>query len=367
MNLDFMYYISTDHLGSINLIVDASNGNVVDDLSYDAWGRNRNPVDWTYSNFTLSSVTDRGYTSHEQLQNFGLINMNGRVYDPMTLGFLSPDPFVQNPSNSQNYNRYSYVLNNPLKYVDPSGYTALYPWYETTKNGFRYFKEFPEMFEDFEDSNGNFWKLREDMKFSDENGNVYLRRLDEGYYIELKNYQEYQEKLQQYNSQYGNADIGFISGAGTFRVEGERMKKNDNGLTNTNQLLCYADNYVYDGYWKSDPLKFSFNASQHVKIEIENKNLFGVQLDLEDVTSFHYEESFIGLKKKVYSGDSYSFQLFPYQSKAFDFYRHDYLPINWSFQLSTQISGVVNVQIRVYSSWKQGMNTDPNNPFINRK
>ena len=83
------------------------------------------------SNFTLSSVTDRGYTSHEQLTNFGLINMpvrrndngggNGRIYDPMTLGFLSPDPFVQNPANSQNYNRFSYVLNNPLKYVDPSG------------------------------------------------------------------------------------------------------------------------------------------------------------------------------------------------------------------------------------------------------
>ncbi|MDD4576861.1 MAG: hypothetical protein PHI36_10585, partial [Bacteroidales bacterium] len=120
-----MYYISSDHLGSINLIVGGSNGNVVDDLSYDAWGRNRNPVDWSYSNFTLSSITDRGYTSHEQLPNFGLINMNGRIYDPMTLGFLSPDPFVQNPANSQNYNRFSYVLNNPLKYVDPSGYNYI--------------------------------------------------------------------------------------------------------------------------------------------------------------------------------------------------------------------------------------------------
>jgi hypothetical protein len=49
--------------------------------------------------------------------------MNGRVYDPYIGRFLSPDPLVQQPGNLQNYNRYSYVLNNPLKYTDPSGYS----------------------------------------------------------------------------------------------------------------------------------------------------------------------------------------------------------------------------------------------------
>ncbi|MDD2476300.1 MAG: RHS repeat-associated core domain-containing protein [Dysgonamonadaceae bacterium] len=116
-----MYYISSDHLGSINLIVDGSNGNVVDDLSYDSWGRNRNPIDWSYSNFTLSSITDRGYTSHEQLTNFGLINMNGRVYDPALGRMLSPDNYVQDPFFPQNYNRYAYCWNNPVKYTDPNG------------------------------------------------------------------------------------------------------------------------------------------------------------------------------------------------------------------------------------------------------
>jgi len=48
--------------------------------------------------------------------------MNGRVYDPVTGRFLSPDPYIQNPYNGQNFDRYSYCLNNPLKYVDPSGY-----------------------------------------------------------------------------------------------------------------------------------------------------------------------------------------------------------------------------------------------------
>ena len=48
--------------------------------------------------------------------------MNGRVYDPQLGRFLSADPFVQSPTSSQNYNRYSYALNNPMKYTDPSGY-----------------------------------------------------------------------------------------------------------------------------------------------------------------------------------------------------------------------------------------------------
>jgi RHS repeat-associated protein len=50
-----------------------------------------------------------------------LINMNGRMYDPVLARFLSPAPFVQAPDFSQNYNRYTYCLNNPLKFTDPSG------------------------------------------------------------------------------------------------------------------------------------------------------------------------------------------------------------------------------------------------------
>ena len=48
--------------------------------------------------------------------------MNGRVYDPKLGRFLSADPFVQAPANTQSYNRYAYVLNNPLSYTDPDGY-----------------------------------------------------------------------------------------------------------------------------------------------------------------------------------------------------------------------------------------------------
>ena len=51
----------------------------------------------------------------------GLIHMNGRLYDPLLHRFLSPDNYVQDPTNTQNFNRYGYVLNNPLSHVDPGG------------------------------------------------------------------------------------------------------------------------------------------------------------------------------------------------------------------------------------------------------
>ena len=103
----------TDHLGSLTGLYDYD-GNKILDASYDAWGKR-----------TLSAnsytIFDRGYTGHEHLDELSMINMNGRMYDPRQGRFLSPDPFVQAPSNPQNYNRYSYCLNNPLKYTDPSG------------------------------------------------------------------------------------------------------------------------------------------------------------------------------------------------------------------------------------------------------
>jgi RHS repeat-associated protein len=58
---------------------------------------------------------------HEHLPEFKLINMNGRVYDPLTSMFLSPDPYLQMPGNWLNYNRYQYCL----KYTDPSGEYAV--------------------------------------------------------------------------------------------------------------------------------------------------------------------------------------------------------------------------------------------------
>ena len=56
------------------------------------------------------------------LDSVGLVHMNGRVYDQQIGRFISADPFVQDPFDSQSLNRYSYVGNNPLSYTDPSGF-----------------------------------------------------------------------------------------------------------------------------------------------------------------------------------------------------------------------------------------------------
>jgi RHS repeat-associated protein len=112
-----------DHQGSLTGLANAS-GQLSERYSYDAFGRRRNANTWDYDQVAGSTITARGYTFHEHMDAFGLINMNGRVYDPLVGQMLSPDPFIQQPENSQSYNRYGYVLNNPLRFVDPSGYFA---------------------------------------------------------------------------------------------------------------------------------------------------------------------------------------------------------------------------------------------------
>ena len=115
-----MTYTITDHQGS--LAAYRSSGTWTR-LSYDAWGRRRNAEDGSYGNVP-ALATDRGYTGHEHLDEFGLINMNGRMYDPMLGRMLSPDIVVQQTDYTQSYNRYSYCFNNPLRFTDPSGYVV---------------------------------------------------------------------------------------------------------------------------------------------------------------------------------------------------------------------------------------------------
>ncbi len=134
-----IYYLRRDAQGSITGLVEPSGG-LVEEYSYDAWGRRRNPTDWTYDNVPQPQYINRGYTMHEMLDEFGLINMNGRCYDPVVGRFLSPDIVVQNPNNTQCYNRYSYCINNPLKYSDPSGWrydTGWLRWHQPSDFGSR--------------------------------------------------------------------------------------------------------------------------------------------------------------------------------------------------------------------------------------
>lgn len=126
-----IYYILRDHLGSITHVVKASDLST-NEYSFDAWGRRRSADDW---NYTLDAndkdlFAGRGFTGHEHLPEFNLINMNGRLYDPLLGRFLSPDENLQMPDFSQNLNRYSYALNNPLVYTDPNGewfFSVIFP------------------------------------------------------------------------------------------------------------------------------------------------------------------------------------------------------------------------------------------------
>lgn len=115
------YYVYVDHLGSLLTITDEA-GAIVAQQNFDAWGRKRNPSTWAYSGVTPAPEwLSRGYTGHEQLDNFSLVNMNGRIYDPVLGRMLSPDNYVPLPYGTQGYNRYGYSNNNPMIYADEDG------------------------------------------------------------------------------------------------------------------------------------------------------------------------------------------------------------------------------------------------------
>jgi RHS repeat-associated protein len=124
--VDSMYYVHPDRLGSYTHITDSSR-HVIRALHFDPWGNVKSDADWkdfvedAPVSLTSSFRFSRGFTGHEHYADLKIINMNGRLYDPVIARFFSPDNFVQAPGFTQSYNRYSYCLNNPLQYTDPSG------------------------------------------------------------------------------------------------------------------------------------------------------------------------------------------------------------------------------------------------------
>jgi RHS repeat-associated protein len=114
------YYLHRDYQGSIMAITNASGG-VVEKRLYNPWGEILQIQDGAGNNLAKLTFFDRGYTGHQHLESVGLIHMNGRLYDPKLHRFLQPDNFVQDPYNTQSFNRYGYCWNNPLKYTDKNG------------------------------------------------------------------------------------------------------------------------------------------------------------------------------------------------------------------------------------------------------
>ncbi len=114
-------YVHVDHLGSVDVLTDAS-GSAVEHRSYDPFGQQRNPVWGQPAPASFPSLTTQGFTGHEGDAELGLVNLKGRVYDPKLGRFLTTDPIVSEPLSGQHWNPYSYVVNNPLSLVDPTGF-----------------------------------------------------------------------------------------------------------------------------------------------------------------------------------------------------------------------------------------------------
>ena len=108
-------YVHQDHLSGTSVTTDSA-GNVVATIKYFPFGVCRN------SQGTVD--TDKLFTG-QRLDDTGLYYYNARYYDATIGRFISPDTTVQDMANPQTLNRYSYCLNNPLKYVDPTGHNWL--------------------------------------------------------------------------------------------------------------------------------------------------------------------------------------------------------------------------------------------------
>jgi RHS repeat-associated protein len=129
-------YFHGDHLGSIVAITDEA-GTVTERRSYDAWGKRRNANGTPMTSAFVTPDERHGFTGHEEWDEVGLIHMNGRLYDPATGRFLSADPTIQYADDMQNYNRYSYINNNPLSAVDYSGHGFFKSVFKGIKNAFK--------------------------------------------------------------------------------------------------------------------------------------------------------------------------------------------------------------------------------------
>ena len=105
-------------------------GDITARMHFSAFGQRQDLTDWqtplsSFQFAVLNDITTRGFTGHEQVDSMGIVHMNGWIYDPKLGRMLQADPIVQAPKNSQSLNRYTYVLNNPLSYTDPSGFFSL--------------------------------------------------------------------------------------------------------------------------------------------------------------------------------------------------------------------------------------------------
>lgn len=319
---------------------------------------------------------------------------------------------VQDPTCAQSFNKYAYCMNNPLRYVDPSGWQMVggstpkhYDWRD---------KEVPYEPRDYRE--GSSYMMNCNLHGASLYSGGCFSTSSYGYVAAHPQYSVEQQfallrnwrdnpstlnKMLMWNA--GLSDINFgesycngirnthlswecdgvahtadiygeyvggtgcyvqvlsdLGGSGSYMPPGYNYSSSDNTgcepLCNNESKtpvlqLVTSGSYVFDGHFKTAPGIYSFEAGQHVKVVVRNQNVLGVTLSLEDQSTYTYSG---WLRGKQYTGDSYSFAIPPFCSRSFDFYRFKSCPISWQFGLETEFSDAACVSIEFYSEWIPG-------------
>jgi RHS repeat-associated protein len=121
-------YLHSDRLGSIAMITGSGGTQLLGRNRFEPYGNAVDPSNPIHDGPpVLTGGTRRGFTGHEHDDELGLVNMNGRIYDPRSASFFSPDPVVAKPAWAHAFHPYSYVVNNPINAIDPTGFAPEEP------------------------------------------------------------------------------------------------------------------------------------------------------------------------------------------------------------------------------------------------
>ena len=409
-----IHYILKDHLGSWTTITD-EDGRLEQELSYDAWGNLRDPDTWCVD-ATIRPMLDRGYTGHEHLPNLGLINMNGRMYDPVMSSFLSVDRYVQDPGNSQGFNRYAYCMYNPLRFTDPTGWQMIggnkprNPFHDDWSvshsapvhgpsvfvnaynlvNMAMYGNLYGPSFPDMTAGGASFgsWQGTYGYQVAYQSNSVYNYTFPSAKLQLIRNWQ-YSPSYRT-NSDIREAGItgltvgvanygnGYQKSYYTWTTSGKTYSTSALDYVGRSRMDYYSmtiqplewygdivenrecsmlklnstNYYRYDGHMLTSPLIHTMQGGQHVRVVMKNRNVLPVTLQLQDISAYYYDGWF---KRKKFEGESYSFTIVPYQTLSRDFYHFGDFPYTWQFKLNTVISDAASVEVFFYSDWVEGM------------
>jgi RHS repeat-associated protein len=116
-------YLHGDRQGSVEVVTGGATGQVLGRQRFEPYGNMVDPANLAVARVRpLVAGLRRGFTGHEHDEELGFVDMRGRVYDPRSASFLSPDPVVTQPQVAHSFHPYAYVTHNPANFTDPTGF-----------------------------------------------------------------------------------------------------------------------------------------------------------------------------------------------------------------------------------------------------